>query len=146
MNKTTTTTLNGQVTPTEPPLLPAPEALPKAKRRTFTTAYKQRIVREADACSQPGEVGALLRREGLYSSHLAEWRKQIAAGGLPGSQTRKRGRKAKLTPEQKVNARLQRENERLKEQLAQAELIIAAQKKVAELLGLMAEQHTGRQR
>ena len=125
--------------------LPDPQATPKAKRRTFSVDYKRRILREADECGQHGLVGALLRREGLYSSHLTDWRRQDAAGQLSGSRTTKRGRKAKQTAEQKENGRLRRENERLRQQLAQAELIIDAQKKVAELLELVSQRESGKQ-
>jgi transposase len=114
--------------------LPDPEVVVKAQRRRFTAEYKQRILQEADACMQHGEVGALLRREGLYSSHLTTWRHQRQRGALQGLTPAKRGRKADpLTAE---NARLQRETERLKAQLARAELIIDVQKKVSQLLGL----------
>jgi len=114
--------------------LPDPEVVVKAQRRRFTAEYKQRILQEADACTQYGEVGALLRREGLYSSHLSTWRRQRQQGELHGLTPAKRGRKA--DPLAAENARLQRETERLKAQLARAELIIGVQKKVSELLGL----------
>jgi transposase-like protein len=114
--------------------LPDPEVVVKAQRRRFTAEYKQRILQEADACTQYGEVGALLRREGLYSSHLSTWRRQRQQGELQGLAPAKRGRKA--DPLAAENARLQRETERLKAQLARAELIIGVQKKVSELLGL----------
>jgi transposase len=114
--------------------LPDPEVVVKAQRRRFTAEYKQRILQEADACTQYGEVGALLRREGLYSSHLSTWRRQRQQGELQGLTPAKRGRKA--DPLAAENARLQRETERLKAQLARAELIIDVQKKVSELLGL----------
>ena len=90
--------------------------------------------READACTQRGEVGALLRREGLYSSHLTTWRHQRQRGELQGLTPAKRGRKA--DPQAAENARLVRETERLQAQLARAELIIEVQKKVSQLLGL----------
>ncbi len=114
--------------------VPDPEVVVKAQRRRFTAEYKRRILQEADACTQPGEVGALLRREGLYSSHLNTWRRQRARGELQGLTPAKRGRKAH--PQAAENARLQREVERLKAQLARAELIIDVQKKVSQLLGL----------
>jgi transposase-like protein len=114
--------------------LPDPEVVVKAQRRRFTAEYKQRILQEADACTHSGEVGALLRREGLYSSHLSTWRRQRQQGELQGLTPAKRGRKA--DPLAAENARLQRETERLKAQLARAELIIDVQKKVSELLGL----------
>ena len=114
--------------------MPDPEVVVKAQRRHFTAEYKRRVLQEADACTQHGEVGALLRREGLYSSHLNTWRGQRARGELQGLTPAKRGRKA--DPQAAENARLQRETERLKAQLARAELIIDVQKKVSELLGL----------
>jgi transposase len=107
---------------------------PKAQRRRFTAEYKRRILQEAEACTQPGEVGALLRREGLYSSHLTTWRRQRTRGELQGLTPAKRGRKA--DPHAAEIARLQRENERLKAQLERAELIIDVQKKVSQMLGL----------
>ena len=122
--------------------MPAVEVLPKAKRRTFTAAYKRRILREAADSTQPGAIGALLRREGLYSSHLTDWRRQEQAGQLAGSRDKQRGRKPQRTAEQKENARLRRENQRLQRQLEQAELIIEAQKKVAELLDILNRQHS----
>lgn len=109
---------------------PDPEVEPKATRRRFTAEYKLRMLRAADACAQPGELGALLRREGLYSSHLAKWRTQRAAGLAP----RKRGRNARDDGAAKRLAQLERENERLRKQLRQSEVIIEAQKKLSRLL------------
>ncbi len=106
-----------------------PEVLPKAERRQFSADYKLRVLAEADRCSEPGEIGALLRREGLYSSHLSKWRQQRERGAL-GQQ---RGRKA--DPQTAELKRLQRENERLRSRLEWAEHIIEVQKKLAELLG-----------
>ena len=114
--------------------MPDPEVVVKAQRRRFTAEYKHRVLHEADTCTQRGEVGALLRREGLYSSHLTTWRHQRQRGELQGLTPAKRGRKAE--PLVAENARLQREAERLKAQLARAELIIDVQKKVSQLLGL----------
>ena len=114
--------------------VPDPEVVVKAQRRHFTAEYKRRILQEADACTQSGEIGALLRREGLYSSHLNTWRHQRARGELQGLTPAKRGRKA--DPQAAENARLLRETVRLKAQLARAELIIDVQKKVSQLLGL----------
>ncbi len=113
---------------------PDPEVVVKAQRRRFTAEYKQRILQEADACTHAGDIGALLRREGLYSSHLTTWRQQRARGALQGLTPAKRGRKA--DPQAAEHARLVRETERLKAQLARAELIIDVQKKVSQLLGL----------
>ena len=123
--------------PTQSPAvltLPDPEVVVKAQRRRFTAEYKQRILQEADACTHLGEVGALLRREGLYSSHLSTWGRQRARGELQGLMPAKRGRQA--NPQAAENVRLQRETERLKAQLTRAELIIEVQKKVSQLLGL----------
>jgi transposase len=114
--------------------LPDPEVVVKAQRRRFTAAYKQRILQEADAATQPGAVGALLRREGLYSSHLSTWRQQRAQGELQGLTPAKRGRH--VDPQAAEIVRLQRETDRLTAQLARAELIIEVQKKVSQLLGL----------
>jgi transposase-like protein len=114
--------------------VPDPEVVVKAQRRQFSAEYKRRILQEADTCTQRGEVGALLRREGLYSSHLNTWRHQRARGELQGLTPAKRGRKT--DPQAAENARLLRETERLKAQLARAELIIEVQKKVSQLLGL----------
>ena len=125
-----TRTERGPATLTEPD----PEVVVKAQRRQFSAEYKRRILQEADTCTQRGEVGALLRREGLYSSHLNTWRQQRARGELQGLTPAKRGRKA--DPQAAENARLLRETERLKAQLARAELIIEVQKKVSQLLGL----------
>src|SRR5215204_6345959 len=113
---------------------PDPEVPAKARRRQFSAEYKLAILREADACTQPGEVGALLRREGLYSSHLVDWRRQRDAGALQAL-ARKRGRKP-ADPARAQAERLRRENERLRGRLAQAEKIIEIQGKVSELLGL----------
>lgn len=114
--------------------VPDPEVVAKAERRHFTAEYKRRILQEADACRQPGEVGGLLRREGLYSSHLTTWRAQRDRSELHGLTPAKRGRKA--DPQVAEIARLKRENERLKAQLKRAELIIDVQKKVSQMLGL----------
>jgi transposase-like protein len=113
---------------------PDPEVVAKAGRRHFTAEYKRRILQEADACSQSGEVGALLRREGLYSSHLTTWREQRERGERQGLTAKKRGRKADLQAAE--IERLKRENERLKAQLERAETIIDVQKKLSQMLGL----------
>jgi transposase len=115
--------------------LPDPEVVPKAKRRQFTAKYKLRVLEEADRCTERGQIGELLRREGLYSSHLSKWRKQRARGQLQGLAPKKRGRKGQ-DPSVAELARLRRENERLRAQLEQAEIIIDVQKKLAQLLGL----------
>jgi transposase len=114
--------------------VPDPEVVEKPKRRRFSAEYRLRIVREADVCKEPGEIGALLRREGLYSSLLSSWRRQRDAGALAGLESKKRGPKAKaVDPRVK---RLERENARLKRKLEQAETIIDIQKKVAGMLGI----------
>ena len=120
---------NGQVS-----ARPDPEVVPQADRRRFSAEYKRRILQEAETCTQPGEVGALLRREGLYSSHLTTWRQQRRRSELQGLTPAKRGRKA--DPHAAELARLQRENDRLKAQLERAELIIDVQKKLSQMLGL----------
>jgi transposase-like protein len=121
---------NGQGSAT----IPDPEVVAKPKRRRFSAEYKQRILQEAEACTQPGEVGALLRREGLYSSHLTTWRQQRQRGERQGLAPAKRGRKTH--PQAAELARLQRENAQLKAQVERAELIIEVQKKLSQLLGL----------
>lgn len=111
---------------------PDPEVSPTPKRRLFTAAYKLRILEEADRCEQHGGIGNLLRREGLYSSHLSTWRRQRNTGQLQALSPQKRGPKK---DEQAAEvAALHRENERLRAQLAQAELIITAQKKLSQAL------------
>ena len=117
------------------PKIPDPEVVPKAKRRQFTAKYKLSIVEEADACTEAGEIGALLRREGLYSSHLSKWRQLRQDGQLEALSAKKRGRKAQDPSVAKL-AKLQRENERLHARLKQAEMIIDVQKKLSQLLGL----------
>jgi len=113
-----------------------PEVLEKASRRRFTAKYKLGILEEAARCG-PGQIGALLRREGLYSSHLTTWRHQREAGALQALGPRKRGRKAKVHDAQEQRmGELERENARLRQRLAQAETIIEVQKKVSSLLGI----------
>ena len=114
-----------------------PEVLEKPKRRRFTATEKLRILGRADACTREGEIGALLRSEGLYSSHLSNWRRQRESGALMGLAPNKRGPKPNPTNEQiQRNVELERENQRLRERLAQAETIIEVQKKVSSLLGI----------
>ena len=115
---------------------PDPEVPARARRRKFTAAYKLDILAQADACSEPGEIGALLRREGLYSSLLSKWRSQRAAGALAALSPKKRGRKPRrVDPQAKRVAQLERENARLREKLEKAETIIEVQKKLSQLLG-----------
>jgi transposase-like protein len=112
-----------------------PEQLERARRRQFTVGYKLRILTEADAARTTGDIGALLRREGLYSSHLAAWRRQREEGILHALTPRRRGRPTH-SPEQRELVRLRQENERLGQRLAAAEAVIEIQKKVSVLLGL----------
>ena len=123
-----------RVDPGAMPTPPDPEVPEKAKRRRFSAEYKLAILREADRCTQPGQIGALLRRERLYSSHLVDWRRQREAGALQGL-ARTRGPKP-ADPARVEAERLRRENERLRGRLAQAEKIIEIQGKVSELLGI----------
>lgn len=109
------------------------EVVAKAKRRQHSAEYKLRILREVDASKGTGEVGALLRREGLYSSLVSKWREQRERGSLSGLSEHRRG--PKVDPNAAELVRLQQENKRLKEQLERAELIIDVQKKVAQLIG-----------
>ncbi len=112
-----------------------PEVRAVAKRRQFGAAYKLAVIEEADRANDFGAIGALLRREGLYSSHLSSWRRERETGAR-AALGRTRGRKAKFTPEQKRLAALQGENTRLKRELEQAHIIIDVQKKLCTLLGL----------
>lgn len=114
---------------------PDPEVVSRATRRRFTARYKQQILKKADEAAGSGAIGALLRREGLYSSHLVKWRRDRQASIQQGLEPRKRGPKATRSALGVENQKLQRENERLTEQLRKAELIIDVQKKVAALLG-----------
>lgn len=109
------------------------EVMAKAKRRQYSADYKLRILRELDECKGKGEVGSLLRREGLYSSLVSKWREQRERGSLNGLAGQRRG--PKVDPNATELARLQRENQRLKEELERAELIIEVQKKVVQLVG-----------
>jgi len=117
------------------PVHPDPEVPEKRRRRKYTAAYKKQILEEADRCVDSRQIGAILRREGLYSSNLTTWRRQREAGALAGLKPRKRGRKAQPEdPMKKQVEALQRENKRLNENLRKAEIIIDVQKKVSELL------------
>ena len=107
----------------------------KARRRRFSAEYKRRILEQADGCTEPGEIGALLRREGLYTSHLSVWRRQREEGTLAGLE-RKRGRKVRRDARDREIERLKRETERLRGKLQQAELVIEIQKKASEMLGI----------
>ncbi len=119
--------------------VPDPEVVEKPKYRSFTLDYKHSIVAQADACTKPGEVGALLRREGLYDSHLSKWRALFNNAGKKALEPQKRGPKPKSETDKAQSEtlkRLQKENARLQARIEQAELIIDVQKKVAELLGI----------
>jgi len=111
-----------------------PEVVEKAARRRFTAEYKRRIALEAEQCEHPGDIGALLRREGLYSSVLARWRRQLREEPLPSSKKSNSNASSAKPSTAKELATLKRENERLKERLRQAELIIDVQKKVSEMM------------
>jgi len=114
-----------------------PEVAEKAQRRRFTAAYKLRVLREAESCSEPGEVGAMLRREGLYTSHLSSWRRQRDRGLLEAMASKRRGPRSKLgDPVAKENAKLRREKAVLERKLKQAEIVIDIQKKASEILGI----------
>jgi len=128
----------GKTVAPEPPAPPRPdpEVVAEAKRRTFTAEYKLRILAEADAAAaQPGAIGALQRREGLYSSHLVTWRRERQAGILKGLTPHKRGPKSKRNPQDEELQKLRRENQRLNEELRKAAIVIDVQKKVGALLG-----------
>ena len=116
---------------------PAVEVTEKAKRRQYSAAYKMKILQEADACSKQGELGALLRREGLYSSHLAAWRKARAQGQHRGLEAKRRGPAPKIADarDQKI-AEQERELGRLRARAELAEALVEVQKKVAVILGI----------
>ena len=116
---------------------PDPEVPDKAVRRRFTAEYKRRILTMADACTAVGDLGALLRREGLYASNLNTWRSQMEQGVLSALTPQKRGRKEfGINPLVAENERLRKENERFSKRLRQAEMIIDIQKKVSQILGI----------
>jgi transposase len=121
------------------------EVLGKAERRRFTAEYKRKILEEAERCTRSGEVGALLRREGLYSSHLAVWRRARARGELTGLAPRKRGPKPRpVDPNAKRVVDLEREVRRLRARAARAEALVEVQKKVSELLGIELPERDGK--
>lgn len=120
-----------------PAVPPDPEVSERAARRRFTAEYKLRVLREADTCAEAGALGAFLRREGLYSSHLTTWRRQREQGTLAALAPKKRGRpSAPPSPLARQVAELQRDKTRLERRLKQAETIIEVQKKVSEILGI----------
>ena len=115
--------------------VPSPEVtLERPKRRLFSAEYKLDILRRVDA-AEPGSIGELLRREGLYSSYVTDWRREHDQGAL-AAMSKKRGRKPRRDPKNEENQRLRRENAQLKERLERAETIIGIQKKVSEILGI----------
>ncbi len=117
---------------------PDPQVKPKTLRRAFTTAYKLSILEQADECQGHGEVGALLRREGLYSSHLSSWRRLRREGTLQALKNNKRGPKAKLEPaERRELEQLRRRNAKLEHELEKARTIIDVQKKLSSILAAM---------
>jgi transposase len=118
----------GDITGGRPAPRPNPEVVARPKRRRFTGEYKRRILAQLDAAQAPGEIGALLRREGLYSSHLTKWRREREAGILEGLAPQKRGPKSKSDPLADENQKLRRANERLSDQLRKAEIVIDVQK------------------
>ena len=118
-----------------------PEVVDRPLRRRFSPSYKLRIVEEADRCTEPGEVGQLLRREGLYSSHLTTWRKAAHSGSLKAL-SKKRGRKPERNPLDEKVRKLERRNARLENELRKAHLIIDVQGKVAGLLGISLDDGT----
>jgi len=114
---------------------PAIEVMSKATRRRFTTDYKRKIVREADACTTPGAIGALLRREGLYSSHLTTWRAARERGELTGAPKKRGPARRVVDPRDKRITELERERTRWQKRAERAEALVELQKQVAALLG-----------
>src|SRR5258708_36480287 len=134
------TSTNGVVRPVTAapaarPTPPNPEVLERARRRQFSASYKLRILEEADQRVAPGQLGSLLRREGLYSSHLAQWRRHRAEGTLAALAPRRRGQRASAIDPSEVT-RLRQDNERLARRPATSETIIEAQKQASTLFGL----------
>jgi transposase len=122
-------------------VVPDPEVTARATRRKFTAAYKRRILMEADACKEAGQIGALLRREGLYSSNLSNWRRLIEKGTTDALSSKKRGPVVhKPDPSARRIAELEKENRVLSGRLKKAELIIEAQKKIAEMFRTFSDQ------
>ena len=118
------------------------EVSSKARRRQFTAEYKRKVLAEVDACTKPGEIGALLRREGLYSSHLVEWRRARDSGALAGLAPRKRGPAARVPhPLERKVVELERQIKRLTWRAERAEGLVEVQKKVAELMGIQLDEN-----
>jgi transposase-like protein len=131
-------------TETDQTKIPDPEVVAMAERRRFTAKEKLRILEEAEACREPGEIGALVRREGIYSSYLSRWRRARDQGQLTALSSKKRGPKTSAGKSLKEEvAKLRRENERLQARLEQAEVIIEVQKKLSQLLGASPETNEG---
>jgi transposase len=126
--------------PTTPPPASDTEVVPRARRRTFTKGERRRILQEADQCTKPGELGALMRREGIYSSSLSTWRRQRDAADLDALAPKKRGPKVDLAARSDALqiAQLTRERDKLLVELSKAQLVIEVQKKVTALLDLLA--------
>ena len=117
--------------------IPNSEVTEKPRRRRFTAAYKLKTLKQIEDCTAPGQVGALMRREGLYSSTITGWRRQRERGELDGLTPKKRGRKANpKDPKDRVISQLQRANKKLGQKLEQAKTVIEIQKKVSSLLGI----------
>jgi transposase-like protein len=117
--------------------VPNPEVLERPKRRTYAADYKYRILKEIDAATQPGQIGAILRREGLYASNILCWRDQIKRGAREALNPRKRGRKPTAAEElTQRNKALEKENKKLKKRLHQAALLLDIQKKISEITGI----------
>ena len=125
----------GAAPPAPRPSVPDSEVIARPRRRSFTAEYRRSILDQADAAHDAGALGLLLRREGLYSSHLATWRRQRKQGGIDALTPKKRAPKVVVSPLVKENRELLAANARLTKKLKNAELIIEVQKKVAALLG-----------
>ena len=137
--RTTEANVGGRPTPPPPraAAAPDPEVIERPVRRTFTADYKRRILAQVDAATGPGGVGRVLRREGLYASHLVSWRKKLDKAARAALEPNKRGPKAAVkNPLQGENAKLMRENARLQKKLHMADVIIDLQKKVSQILGI----------
>ena len=120
-----------------PTMVQDTEVMAKAKRRRFSASEKLRVLKAADACTETGAIAALLRREGLYSSHLTEWRKARARGELDGLAPRRRGRKpVPVNPLDKENAELKRALAKAEARATRAEALVELQKKISQLLGI----------
>jgi transposase len=129
-----------------PQIVPDAEVSPGPRRRSFTGEYKAAILAECDSVTEPGQIGAILRREGLYSSHLVDWRRRREAGGAQGLAPKKTGRPPRSAEERATTQeleRLRRENAALQEKLRKSQLIVEAQKKLAEVLDSLRESASG---